>query len=346
MKKIRFLAALLGLGVMLSTAVSAFTDMPADEKLANALNNAVANGILSGYPEDDTIRPDSFITRAEMASIITRACGATVEGNISGFGDMNPEKWYYPAMAKAYSMGAFSGDDKKNMNPENNITFQECFTVLSRVFDLYPEYTYNPAIEALVDLPETKLYSPSDRRLYDVSIIFNYPDGADVAAWARPFYAGLLANGAWSGENGYLTPTQNITRGQFATVMNNIVQNYIDAAGTYTELPAGNTMIRCNDVILEGVKADGSVYVADGVGFQRFAANNVALARLVVRGCSSPLGENGKPVSKDIGLKLSGRIDRLRIVGSNISVNVSEVVHDYPIYSSPTTSINLGNVSF
>ena len=149
MKKIRFFSAVIAISMLFSLAVSAdFSDMPGDAALGQAINNAVSHGILSGY-EDGTVRPDSNITRAEMASIITRAFGASKEADISEFSDVPADKWYHSAFSKAYSMGAFSGDDQKHMNPENNITFQECFTILSQVFDLLPQLFHeNPDYRA------------------------------------------------------------------------------------------------------------------------------------------------------------------------------------------------------
>ena len=102
MKKFRLFSAFLAACILFSSVVYAdFTDMPEDERAQIAINNAVKNGILSGY-EDGTVRPDSPITRAEMASIITRACGAKLDGSLSMFVDMDRSKWYYDAFSKAY----------------------------------------------------------------------------------------------------------------------------------------------------------------------------------------------------------------------------------------------------
>ena len=69
---IKNVACCLVASVMLSaTAFAQFTDMPAGENGA-VLQRAVDNGLLSGF-EDNTVRPDGAITRAQMATIMVRA---------------------------------------------------------------------------------------------------------------------------------------------------------------------------------------------------------------------------------------------------------------------------------
>lgn len=339
MKKTKIFSAVLAVSMLFSLAVSAnFSDMPQDEGLKTAIENAVSNGILSGY-EDGTVRPDSNITRAEMASIITRACGALKEADISEFSDVAPDSWYYSAFSKAYAMGAFSGDDQKLMHPQNNITFQECFTILSQVFDLLPSYTV--IRDGSTDFPENTVFTSANSRLYDVSVLGNYQDGTDVADWAKVFVSGVVANGGWNGENGLLTPNAYITRGQFAVVMNNIIKNYIDTPGTYTEFPQGNTMIRCNDVILDQLKTDNDIFISDSVEQGGIVLNNISANRLVVRGCATPIDESGERVNEDFGIVISGNFEAIRIIRPYISADLSGSVYN-GLYTAKDTSIFLG----
>ena len=355
MKKFRFISAILAASVLFSaTAFADFSDMPGDGEVKTAIENAVSNGLLSGY-EDGTVRPDSNITRAEMAAIISRACGATFEEDISDFSDVPADKWYHSAFAKAYGMGAFSGDDQKLMHPDNNITFQECFTILSQVFDLLPEYEIASGAVA-DDLPEGYLYvGGKSPRIYDIRILNNYSDGADVAGWAKVFFAGVVANGGWNGENGYLTPNAYITRGQFSIVMNNLIQNYIDTPGTYNELPAGNTMIRCDEVVLDSVVSDSSLYIADcvsafGITFDETVAEDgenvrtISIKRLVVRGCATELGEDGEPVNEEYGISPKGSFEAIRILRPYIAANLSGSSYK-GLYAAPGTSVILGIIS-
>lgn len=317
-----------------------FTDMPTDEVTALAIENAVKNGLLSGY-EDNTVRPDANIRRSEMAVIITKACKVEKEGNLANFIDVSKEDWFYSAMAKAYEMGAFSGSGDR-MNPNDNITFQECFTVLSQVFDLIPPYT-RPAKKDIPDpLPENNVVSGS--RLYDISVLDSFADKDEVADWAKVFYAGIIVNGGWNGIDNMLTPKAYITRAQFATVMDNLIQNYIDEPTELTELPEGNTMIRCDDVVLKGIEADGDIYIGDSVSANGITVEDVNIkGRLVVRGCATPVkDENGELTYGETGITLTGHIDSVRVIRPYINLNMVGTTTKTPTYATHDTNLAIG----
>lgn len=326
MRKNKIFAFILSFAMLFGSVASAatFSDMPSSPEAQNAIENAVKNGIISGYT-DGTFKPDAYITRAEMASIITRACGATADGNISSFGDVSPDKWYYSSVAKAYEMGALSGSDGK-MNPDNFITFQECFTVLSNVFDLVPEYVIVNGVNA-TDIPaNTALATVNNRlRLYDISVLEKFSDSSSVADWAKIYVAGVVAHGGWYGIDNNLTPTKNITRLQFAMVMDNLFKNYIDEPGTYTNLTAGNILVRCNGAILKDITTSDDIYIADGVSPNGVTLDNIKTnGRLVIRGCATPtVDENGAVSWGDVGLTIkNGYFEKVRIIRPYINVNM------------------------
>lgn len=315
---------------------AAFTDMPTDPTASAAIENAVNNGILSGY-EDNTVRPDDNIKRSEMAAIITRACKVEEEGDISKFTDVNTGDWFYSAIAKAYAMDALAGDGN-NMNPNVNITFQECFTVLSRVFDLLPPYVVSSAMPD--PLPENTFFS--GKRLYDISALAEFSDASDIADWAKVYVCGVVANGGWSGISGKLTPTAYITRGQFAIVMNNIIKNYIDEPDTYTELPEGSTMIRCDGVVLDGVTTDYDLYIGDSVSANGITINSLtANKRLVIRGCATPAtDESGNKTFGNVGIAVAGHVQALRLIRPYINLDMLNSTYG-TLYTVADTNISV-----
>ncbi len=240
-------AILFGVTVLSAGTVFAdFVDMPKDKIKNNALTRAVENGLLTGY-ENNEIKPDNNITRAEMGTILVRAMGAVDTEDISIFEDMSENAWYYDSMSKAVAMGAFKGDGE-NLNPEVNITFQEAFIVLSRIFNLDAKMGVNGETRLLGD--------PLD----------GYYDEAKVADWAREDVSYILGFGYWEDVTGYLRPTDYITRAEFAVLMDNLVSTYIDEPGEYTDFEDGNVVVRCGDVVISGYDyADGNVYTSDGV---------------------------------------------------------------------------------
>lgn len=209
-----------------SAADTTFSDMP-DNWATAALNKAVENGLLNGY--DGKIMPEDCVTRSQMAAIMVRSFAASQMADISSFVDVSADAWYRDDMAKSVAMGIFKGDGE-NLNPDNNITREEAFTVLSRAFELAEG---------------------------NESVLADFKDKGDISDWAVPFVAAIVENGYAKGSDGYINPKNNITRSEFAVLMDNIVKIYITEPGTYSELGEGNVMVRANGVkISADVKGD------------------------------------------------------------------------------------------
>ena len=215
--------------------IQQFTDMP-DNWTTQALKNAVKNGLLNGA--DGKIMPDDNITRAQMAAIIVRAFGAKTEADLTPFSDVIKDKWYYGEFAKAVGMKVFAGNDDKKMNPDAFITYQECFTVVARLFAL----------------PNA-----------DISCLEKFDDYKNVDEWAKQNMANIVGYGYWNGIDNKLKPKDYITRSEFAVLMDNIIKVYIDEPGVYNEQTDGNILIRSEGVVIDGLKTDDIIIVGDGV---------------------------------------------------------------------------------
>ena len=256
MKKAAALALAMVMALSLATMALAadFEDMPTDWS-ADAVQSAVANGLLSG--KDGKIAASDNLTRAEMATIITRAFGAEVKDNIS-FTDVASDAWYVDYVAQAAHMGVMNGSNGK-FNPAANITRQEVFTVLARALKL------------------------ADGSAEDLAA---FSDADKVSSWAVPTVSALVKAGYVSGSNGALNPTANITRAEFAQVMYNIFNNaYLNQAATYEEVDGKNVIISSANVTVKGVEIEGDVVIADGVGDGDVFLEDVTVGgRVVVRG--------------------------------------------------------------
>lgn len=287
MKKLLAILMICILSVSSVAFAADFVDMPNDWSTA-AIENAVENGLMTG--SDGYVYPNNNMTRAEMATIMVRACGATNDADISAFTDVSTSDWFYSAMSKAVAMGAFNGSDNR-LNPENNITRQEAFVVLSRVFGL--------------DTNEKT----------DVSVIDTFKDAAQVADWARSGVAAIISKGYVGGADGYLNPTANITRAEFAVVMDRLVKYYIDDPETTTLPPDGNVMIRVGGLKIDGVVTDKMVVIGDGVGTSEMSMVNADLKdALVVRGGENVMIDGGFANVKIImpNLRVQGNPSRIK----------------------------------
>ena len=279
MKKIIALLLVCIMAVSTTAFAADFVDIEG-HWAAGAIENAADNGLIMG--SDGRFNPNNNMTRAEMAAIMVRACGATAEADISEFTDVTANDWVYSAVSKAVAMGAFNGADGK-FNPMNPITRQEAFLVLSRVFGL--------AINEKVD----------------TAILDSFKDGNLVADWAKNEVAAIVEAGYVSGSNGMLNPNANISRAEFAAVMDKLVKYYIDDAEATTIPGDGNVMIRVGGLKLNGVDTDSMVIIGDGVGEATMSITDSHLdGKLVVRG--------GKTVAID------GRYANVKIIRPNIRV--------------------------
>ena len=262
MKK-KTLAILLSIAMVLSLfptsafasgITSGFSDMP-NNWSTKALENAVKNGLLKG--DNGKILPNANLTRAQMATIVNRAFGTTEKASLSSYTDVAANSWYYDDMAKAVQMKTFVGSGDK-LNPDSNITREEAFVVLTRAIKL------SGANQSTLD---------------------KFPDKALVSRWAKDAAASLISAGYISGSNGQLNPKQDITRAEFAQIMDNILKNYIKTTGTYTTDYTGNMMINVPGVTLKNIKITGDLIIGDGVGNGDVTLDSVVVTgRTVIRG--------------------------------------------------------------
>ncbi len=240
-----------------ATQNSAFVDFPTGWS-AEAVSAAVANGLLKGRTPA-TLVPDGYLTRAEMATVINRAFGATKTADISSFGDVLPSDWFYTEIAKAVNMQTFQGDTSGLMRPNDPVSREEVFAVIARALVL-----------------ETS----------DFSVLSSHPDGASVSEWAKPYAAILSQKGYINGdENAKLNPQSYITREEFAQVMHNIIKTYYTAEGTYSTSGSASSLIRTTGVTLKNVTIEGDLIIGDGVGNGTVVLDGVTIkGRLLARG--------------------------------------------------------------
>lgn len=229
-----------------------FPDMPNDWS-TQALQNAINNGLLNGI--DGKIAAGENLTRAQMAAIVTRAFGTNGKADISSFGDVNTGDWFYDAMASSVLMGAIQGDGV-NLNPNADITRQEAFTVLARLFTL----------------------SGGDQ-----SVLNSYTDGEQVADWAKDSMASMVAAGYVKGFDNKLNPQDSITRAEFAQVMDNLVKTYF--ADSQLNVNADGNAVLNKAGTLEGATISGDLIIGDGAAEGDVVLKNVTVSgRLLVRG--------------------------------------------------------------
>ncbi len=256
----RILSALLAICfiVMLlpnfAVAATEFTDMPNDYS-TTSLEASTANGLLNG--SDGKIMPNDSLTRAQMAVIISRAFGATQQASLATYSDVSTSAWYFADMGKAVQMKVLTGNNGL-LKPNDSISRQEAFAVLARALKL------ENGTAATLDA---------------------FTDKADVSSWAVGSTAAMISNGYIHGTDSKINPQADISRKDFAVMMNNIIRNYIKTAGTVTTVAEGSVMVNVPNVTLQNVTVKGDLIIGDGVGSGNITLDNVKVeGKTIVRG--------------------------------------------------------------
>jgi len=234
-----------------------FPDMPDEGYWSyTALNNAVKNGLLQGTDEGKLLPKDS-LTRAQMATILVRAFGATDKAVEFDFADVADWQWFSDALSVAHRMDIINGYPDGTMRPNAAITREEAFVILARAINLTEADSIN----------ET------------------FADTDDVSPWAQGLVYAMVNNGYVHGSNGKIQPKGLITREEFAQLMDNMIKQYISESDTYTEVAEGNVMINVEDVTLKDVTVKGDLIIGDGVGNGDVVLDGVRVeGRIIVRG--------------------------------------------------------------
>ncbi len=124
----------------MSTAyTSTYTDVPQDRWYANAIGYMQQSDVLS--TPAPSFRPDVPITRAEFADLAVGFENLT-SGPPNYFTDVPSGYPYYDEINYAVDRGWLEGYPDGTFRPDSNITRAEVITVVNRVLERYPDYTY------------------------------------------------------------------------------------------------------------------------------------------------------------------------------------------------------------
>ena len=181
-------------------------------------------GILQGA--DGKFSPDGTLTRAQMATILSRLLNLPAAESV-GFTDVPAGEWYADAINRCAAAGILQGTDGK-ANPNAPITREQAMVMLCRAL----------GIEAL---------SGAD--------LSGYPDGAQVSPYAQGYVAALVRTGIVKGDvNGKLNPAGVITRAEIVTIVDRMVTVYANADGTAVSAANGGTVL----VVAKNVKVENA----------------------------------------------------------------------------------------
>ena len=245
---------------VMAANVADFVDFPNDWSTP-AMEYAVENGLIKGY-EDNTIRPDRSITRAEMGTIVNRAFGSFVEATKFPYLDVEDTDWFYKDMKKAVNMGTMQGSDNL-LRPDDAITREEAFIVLARAYS---------------------------QKNQDFSVLEQYGDYENISEWAKDYLSFLTEKDYVNGfDDGNLYPKSNLTRAELSQVLYNMLNIYVSSQAELDQKAEynGNVVINGKIVEITGKTFNGDLVIGDGVGVEKIIIKDTKISGcLIIRGAT------------------------------------------------------------
>ena len=115
-----------------------FSDVSDGDWYATAVNWAANVGVVNGY-EDNTFRPNTAITREQLAAILMNYASykgkdVSNRADLDGYTDQ-PSTWAEEAMQWAVAEGLISGMTEDTLQPQGNATRAQVAAILQRFLD-------------------------------------------------------------------------------------------------------------------------------------------------------------------------------------------------------------------
>lgn len=225
------------------------------------INKWSAEGIVGGYP-DGTFQPNRSITRAEFITIINKALGCSLQGNVN-FSDVKNNDWFYGEIAKAVKSGYIKGYEDRTFKPNNPISRQEAAVIFSRIMCLKG----------------------------NVQGLSAFADKELIPAWSKDMVGAVAAAGYMGGyPDKTFQPTRSITRAESVVTLDRLlgaVYNVDGVAGSETETTtfAGNVTVTAKNLTLQNIVVEGNLYLAEGIGEGTVTLKDVTVkGNTIVRG--------------------------------------------------------------
>lgn len=115
-----------------SASNTTYSDI-AGENCEGAVNVLTALGVVDGY-EDGTYRPDTIVSRAEMAKLVITALGmeSYATATTSSYTDMANAQWAVPVVEYATNLGIINGYGNGKFGPSDEVTYEQVATMIVR----------------------------------------------------------------------------------------------------------------------------------------------------------------------------------------------------------------------
>jgi hypothetical protein len=192
-----------------------FADVPQDSTFYVYIRCLACRGIVSGY-DDNTFKPDSSVTRGQLAKIISNAANFDDPPGSQLFEDVAPGSTFYDYIQRLGSRGFMSGYDcgapsepcgagnLPYFRPGNNATRGQ----ISKIVSNAAGFSEPPGPQQFEDIPPG-------------STFYDYVDRLSFRGVMQGYPCGGLGEPCGSDNLPYFRPYNNATRGQTSKIASN-----------------------------------------------------------------------------------------------------------------------------
>ncbi|QUL56809.1 Ig-like domain-containing protein [Paenibacillus tritici] len=117
------------------TSGVSYADLATGHWAANAIDQVTRSGIMKGYG-DGSFKPNQTITRAEMATLLSRLIPGA-QGNAASFSDVAGH-WAQAAINRMSQAGIITGYEDGTFRPNQTLTRAEAVTIVNRALGIAP----------------------------------------------------------------------------------------------------------------------------------------------------------------------------------------------------------------
>jgi len=151
--------------------ISQYKDMNVGDWYLPYMKTLTEQKLIVGY-EDQTLRPDRSISRAEVSMILSRQQGWSIPVQNTVFPDVTKDHYASGAIAEAEKRGFIKGFPDGSFRPNEPILRADLAVLLNRIFT----YSSGEFQQTFIDVGRDEYYSEAINLLAGASIIQGYED--------------------------------------------------------------------------------------------------------------------------------------------------------------------------
>jgi hypothetical protein len=183
-----------------------FTDLGKYSWAQEAVEKLAALGIVKGT-SNTTFSPAEQVSRADFILMLVRALGLKAEAS-DAFSDVQPQDYYYDAVAIAKKLGIVTGMEGERFAPKAKITRQDMMVMAAR------------ALKA----------AEASEITGDIKALDSFKDADKVNDYAASSIAGMIEQGLIQGDGGMIKPRNHTTRAETAVFLYRLL-NFLSDKG-------------------------------------------------------------------------------------------------------------------